>query len=158
MTHARSASSGRGTGRGVVVLVGCTQHSIGEVFLATLAAGNEVPVCLSATATGDATISVVGGVAEYTINLFAASSTVTAAHLHAPALAGDTARAVATPFTGSVPPPVNGTLVQGVFTPADVSGMSWATLLSHVRNGRAYVNVHATNCPGGETRGQLAKQ
>ena len=46
-------------------------------------------------------------------------------------------------------------LAQGTFTAANVSGISFADLLAAIRGGNAYVNVHTTQFPGGEIRGQL---
>jgi hypothetical protein len=55
---------------------------------------------------------------------------------------------------------VNGLLSQGTFTAADLTGPlaghSLGELLTDIRSGDAYVNVHTLpNHPGGEIRGQL---
>jgi hypothetical protein len=55
---------------------------------------------------------------------------------------------------------VNGLLSQGTFTAADfkgpLAGHPLAELLTDIRSGDAYVNVHTLpNHPGGEIRGQL---
>jgi hypothetical protein len=56
-------------------------------------------------------------------------------------------------FQGSMQS-VNGRLVEGSFTAADVTGVSYETLVEQMRTGAAYVNVHTTQFPGGEIRGQ----
>jgi hypothetical protein len=54
------------------------------------------------------------------------------------------------PTTGTV----NGVLVQGSFTAADMRGITFEQLISEMRAGNAYVNFHTTRYPGGEVRGQ----
>ena len=49
---------------------------------------------------------------------------------------------------------MNGRLVEGSFTAADVTGISFEELLAEMQAGTAYVNVHTTQFPGGEMRGQ----
>lgn len=49
---------------------------------------------------------------------------------------------------------VNGILVQGTLTAADARGISFEQLLDEMRAGNAYVNVHTTQYPAGEIRGQ----
>jgi hypothetical protein len=46
-------------------------------------------------------------------------------------------------------------LADGTFTAANVSGISYADLVAAIRAGDTYVNVHTTQFPGGEIRGQL---
>jgi hypothetical protein len=46
-------------------------------------------------------------------------------------------------------------LIQGSFTAADVTGITYDQLLTEMRNGNAYANVHTTAFGGGEIRGQI---
>jgi hypothetical protein len=50
---------------------------------------------------------------------------------------------------------VDGILIQGSFTAADVTGISFDALVAEMRSGAAYANVHTSTFPGGEIRGQL---
>jgi hypothetical protein len=46
-------------------------------------------------------------------------------------------------------------LVQGSFDASNVTGVSFSDLLTQMRNGTAYTNVHTSAFPGGEMRGQI---
>jgi hypothetical protein len=52
-----------------------------------------------------------------------------------------------------------GVLAQGTITSANLvgalAGQSLSALVEHIRNGNAYVNVHTSQYPAGEVRGQL---
>jgi hypothetical protein len=55
---------------------------------------------------------------------------------------------------------VHGPLAQGNFTAADLkgplAGKQLFDLVNMIKNGDAYVNVHTTQNPEGEIRGQLS--
>ena len=55
--------------------------------------------------------------------------------------------------------PVNGILAEGTITASNLSGAlagkPLSNLISAIRAGNIYVNVHTTTYPGGEVRGQL---
>ncbi|MGQ0550195.1 MAG: CHRD domain-containing protein [Armatimonadota bacterium] len=126
-------------------------------FEAFLNGANVVPP-VSVSSTGRAPIDVEGQQTRYSINLFAMSSTVTAAHVHGPAGGGVNAGIIVTLFSGSAAPPVNGQLVQGTFDASSInpaSGVSWQQLMELMRTGGAYVDVHTSAFPGGEVRGQI---
>jgi hypothetical protein len=136
-------------------------------FSATLSGTNEVPA-VTTPATGTATFSVSGNQITYTINATNLQNAVLG-HIHlAPAgqngdvrlnLCGTGApQPACTSGTGVVATGTNGTTVG---TPA----ITFEELLSAMRTGDAYVNVHtsAAGCtpgnpgcnPGGEIRGQI---
>ena len=48
-----------------------------------------------------------------------------------------------------------GTLVEGSFTAANVTGIEFSALIEEMRAGTAYVNFHTSLYPGGEIRGQV---
>jgi hypothetical protein len=48
-----------------------------------------------------------------------------------------------------------GTIAEGSFTAADVTGIDFNALVEEMRAGTAYVNFHSTTYPGGEIRGQV---
>ena len=58
-----------------------------------------------------------------------------------------------------IPGRSQGVLAEGEITSADfvnaLAGMSMDDLLGHLRSGNAYVNVHTTQFPPGEIRGQV---
>src|SRR6185437_16276517 len=80
----------------------------------------------------------------YEITFSGLSAPATGAHIHAPATATNSA-GVVVPF--SAPPATHGT----------ISGTASLTpdLVADIINGNAYVNIHTTNNPAGEIRGQI---
>jgi len=119
-----------------------------EIFTAYLSGAQEVPA-VATTATGYARIVVneSTGALTYTVVFNGLSSTQTASHIHAPAAIGATV-GVAINF-GSVGG-TSGTISgQTTITP---------TQLAQLRQHLGYVNVHSTNFPNGEIRGQLGVQ
>jgi len=123
------------------------------MFAATPLSGeNEVPPNDS-DATGAATLQVQGTTVEFSIELHSISE-VEAAHIHSGA--ADVAGPVRVSlFTGPTTGAVDGTLVEGSFTSADVQGITFDQLLEEMRNQTAYVNVHTTTYPDGEVRAQI---
>jgi hypothetical protein len=139
-------------------------------FTATLSGANEVPA-VTTTATGTATFEVVGTEITYTINSTGLTNAVLG-HIHLAAtgvngpvrlnLCGTGApQPACTSGTGVVATGTNGVTVGN---PA----ITFDDLLSAMRSGGAYVNVHtssgpgctpAPGCnPGGEIRGQIVPQ
>ena len=55
--------------------------------------------------------------------------------------------------------PINGIFASGTITAANLvgqlAGQPLSVLLSSMQNGQAYVNVHTTDFPAGEIRGQF---
>jgi len=111
------------------------------LFTATLTGGQETPPN-SSTATGAATLllSPDENTARVSLNFSGLSSAQTGAHIHGPAAAGASAPILF--------PLVNGQLSDVVIalTPTDVQNL---------KNGLLYVNVHTSNFPNGEIRGQF---
>lgn len=142
-----------------------------EQFAAVLSGASEVPPrTTAATGRTDFTVEDDGSVS---LSLDANGiRNVVAAHIHGPAPAGVNAGVVVTLFTSNPATGlVNGTLREGSFTEPDrnAAGALVAPLdsvLTWMRTGRAYVNVHtndgvdppntgAGDFPGGEIRGQI---
>lgn len=84
---------------------------------------------------------------KYDIGYSGLAGTETAAHIHGPALPGATAGVVYALPAGS---PKN-----GVINLVQVGAYTVAQQIADVKAGRWYVNVHSTNSPGGEIRGQI---
>ena len=127
-------------------------------FQANLSGAGEVPVVHS-FARGAVSFELHGNnqALHYTINTRQISG-VTAAHIHAglPSENGPAIALLAGPMaaTGLV----NGPLMQGVIYEADlINGFenNFAGLVTALRDGSLYVNVHTADNPSGEIRGQI---
>jgi hypothetical protein len=120
-----------------------------ETFHATLNGAKVRPTPVTTTATGTATFTVSGSLLTYTLNVTGMDS-VFAAHIHA-ADTGSSGGVMVPLFTGPTTAiNFSGTLAQDTVTVVD-------SVLTRMRNGTAYVNVHTTAYPGGEIRGQIEK-
>jgi hypothetical protein len=129
-----------------------------EVFTTSLSGSNEVPA-RSTGASGSSQIIIDGDRVHYAVEIDDISN-VFAAHIHT-AASGVNGPVRVTFFNVPQASPLSTTdkhiLAQGTFTSADVSGIGFADLLNAIRSGNAYVNVHTTQFPGGEIRGQLSR-
>ena len=144
--------------------VGCNDALEGqEVFQADLAGSNEVPA-RDTGATGGCGFVVEGDRVEFSISTKALSGPVVGAHIHIGAAGAN--GPVRVPFIGpnlagtnTVTPfnaPDPGILIDGSFGSSDVTGgLTLADVLSAMRSGNAYCNIHTTTFPGGEIRGQI---
>jgi len=156
----------------VAVFGNCSDNDAGpEItnFTATLAkAPIGTPDTNSTTATGSATLSVVGGTIVYRIDVTGISN-VTLAHIHGPMLTLGGSAGVIVNFCGTTqggtpttPPCASGTvtgvLVSGVSSLTPGAGMTFDRLVTLLKTDSAYVNVHTTAHPGGEIRGTITAQ
>jgi hypothetical protein len=140
--------------------VGCQKGTDdAEVFQATLSGANEVPA-RSTAASGAMGFVVRGNRVDYSIEIHGLNALV-GGHIHSGAAGvngpirialypGPGANFSANPLSG-----VDGQLYEGSFEASDVVGISYDQLLSEMRAGTAYGNVHSTVFPGGEIRGQV---
>ena len=134
-----------------------------EIFTATLNGANEVPALVSpTTATGSATMTVMNNLVSWKVEVTGIENVIIG-HIHF----GDAATAGGvmvdlTPTPGDYP--TTTTIALGSFVVVD-------SVLTHMRAGNTYVNIHtsdgvggadpvgpAGDYPGGEIRGQLVKQ
>jgi hypothetical protein len=132
--------------------VGCSENDPSS-FAVTLSASNEVPPTTS-SATGSATFVLNGdATVQYRVEVHSITS-VTGAHIlfGGP---GATGPVRVTLFSGPTTGAMDGELAQGTFDASDVVRISFDTLLDEMRDGMAYVNVHTTDNPNGEIRGQV---
>ncbi len=138
-------------------LAGCGSEDLAgppqEIFQALLSGGNEVPP-VTTSAAGTATFTLAGDVVDYSIEVSAIVG-VFAAHIHSGT--ADVNGPIVVPLFSSDPATgmVDGTLVTGSFTAADVADMTFEELLAAMRTGATYVNVHTVANPPGEIRGQV---
>ena len=88
---------------------------------------------------------------------------VTMAHIHEE-VAGANGPVVVWLYPSAPPPKLipgktNGVLAEGTITSASLAGplegKSITDLLNDIKSGKAYVNVHTSQYPGGEIRGQI---
>jgi CHRD domain/PEP-CTERM motif len=116
-------------------------------FAATMTGSQEVPPTPS-TGTGLSMVQLNDVADTITVNtsFSGLTSPATLAHIHGPAPVGVDAP-VLFPFTG-VPNAISGTIPTQVFTLT-------TTQIGQLEAGLFYVNVHTTNFPNGEIRGQL---
>lgn len=119
----------------------------GPTYKATLSGDAEVPAVTS-TGTGSVTITVDGTTLDVTGNYSGLSGAATAAHLHGPADATQSAANVCGLTVAETSPAGTGTL-SGECPSFDIAGLN---------SGMYYVNIHTAAHAGGEIRGQIAKQ
>ncbi len=121
-----------------------------EIYTATLNGSNERPTPVTTTATGAATFTVLGNLVSWKVDITSAIDSVIAGHIHDGA--ADVAGGVIVNLT---PAPTGvgftGTVTLGSASPVD-------SVLTLMRAGNTYVNIHTKKNPGGEIRGQLVKQ
>ncbi len=134
-------------------------------FTATLSGANEVPANAS-TATGTATLSVSGDQITYTINVVNLQNPVLG-HIHVAAAGANGPVRLNLCGTGDPQPPcAEGTTVLATGTNGTTVGITFEELLTAMRSGNAYVNVHTDDGQGqsntgpgdlsaGEIRGQI---
>ena len=130
----------------------------GRNFVAPLAGSQEVPAA-ETDGRGVATFQLNAAGDELSYRLIAANITdVTQSHIHlAPAGSNGGVVAFLYGFGPTVSP--NGILATGTITAGDLigalAGNPLSDLVSELRAGNAYVNVHTVGIPSGEIRGQI---
>ena len=124
-------------------------------FEATLSGANEVPP-VSTTASGSATLTVEGSEIVYRVDV-AGLENVLISHIHV-APEGENGD-VHMNLCNTEDTPDCATTSTGVLVEATngltQNGITFDSLLSAIRAGNAYVNVHTTQNQGGEIRGQI---
>jgi len=139
---------------------------------ADLAGGAENPL-ISTPASGHfhSVVDTVAGTITWTLKYDGLEGTVTQAHVHIGqrhvngGISFFMCTNLAAPAGVPAPQacPAGPAEISGVITAADVLGptgqgipaQSFAEVVSHIRDGNSYANVHSTVAPGGEIRGQL---
>jgi hypothetical protein len=118
-----------------------------ETFTVYLTSAQEVPASgTSGKGRGIIILNEAAMTISFTITFNNLSSAQTLSHIHSPAPIGtNTGVSVNFGTVGGTSGVISGT--------ASVT----ATIISHLRSGQAYVNIHTSNFPGGEIRGQVAR-
>jgi hypothetical protein len=131
-------------------------------FTATLLGTNEVPP-VTTTATGSAEFTVSEGQIEFTVNVTGIENALQA-HIHT-GREGQNGpvrlNLCGTPDPAPSPPCTSGTgaLVTGTSgTTVGDPPITFDELVEAIRSDSAYTNVHTTQNPGGEIRGQIVPQ
>ena len=130
-------------------------------FVSDLSGGQEVPP-VDTPATGAARFDVIdlgGGKGEIRFRLGVSQiDNVAAANIHL-GCPGENGDVVAFLFSGGPTGPVNGRLSQGVIRRNNLvgplQGQPLDALVDAMESNCTYVNVHTTDWPGGEIRGQI---
>jgi hypothetical protein len=121
-----------------------------EVYKATLNGANERPTAVTSTATATALVTVLGNSISWKVDINNAIDSVIAGHIHrgGPEDAGGVIQGLSPTPTGIG---FTGTVANGAVVPPD-------SVITLMRAGLAYVNIHTKAHTGGEIRGQLVKQ
>lgn len=123
-----------------------------EVFTANMSGAAERPTPVASSATGVATFTVRQDTVTFSISVNGLSGVATMVHIHAPA---DTGQAGPPVHNFTITGAAAGTIVSGMFFRPSSGAIRQDSLLTLMRNGRAYVNVHTVANPNGEIRGQI---
>ena len=114
---------------------------------ADLSARSQVPPnASSATGRADIRLDTTSGNLSWTINYSGLTAPLSAAHFHGPAAVGANA--------GVIVPIANA----GASSPLTGMATLSPTQVADVLAGRWYVNIHTSNNPGGEIRGQVVRR
>ena len=151
-----SSANPGGVLRGQISQTGASP--VTEKFAAPLLNGaKERPTPVTTTATGAATFVITApGTIQFTLSV-AGITGATMAHIHT--AVADSAGPIVVPLFNSAIPtgPLTGTLASGTLTASSItlSGVSMDSLVSLMRRGRTYVNIHTVTNPLGEIRAQI---
>lgn len=127
-------------------------------FTALLNGTNERPAAVTTLGTGAAAFTVNGGTVNYIVTFSRLTGAPTMAHIHGAGNANQVAGVLVDFPTASQTS--NTGVLTGSFTAANIRGasgqppISLDSLFTLLRTSNAYVNVHTTQFPGGEIRGQ----
>lgn len=129
-----------------------------DLFAASsLTGAKERPTPVVTNATGSASFELLSdGTVRFKIDVSGLTG-ATMAHIHT-GVADSAGPIAVTLFTSAVPTgPLTGTLASGAFAPSNIqlTGVSLDSLLTLMRLGRTYVNVHTQQNPNGEIRDQI---
>ena len=145
-----------------VLLVSSQAQAQTITFTAALSGANENPgVLTGAVGTGTVSVNMATQVVTYRIDVYNMPVGTTASHFHVGAV-GQNGPVVVnfTVATGiSNDFAISGTASATDLTARAAQGInSWEDFLQALLLGNVYMNVHSTNNPGGEIRGQMVKQ
>jgi hypothetical protein len=148
-----------------LVLAACEEDEgpEAETFEATLSGAAERPNPVTTTATGAATFTVGSGTVDFTVT-GANLTGVRLGHIHGPATVDQAAGVIVTLLVPVAAPGfnvANGPVTAGTFPSTSftlATGVTMDSVLTLMRNGLAYVNIHTVANGGGEIRGQIRRR
>lgn len=126
-----------------------------EVFTAGLSGDAQVPP-ITVDATGDATVTIADDESSVSWDVSYTGLTGDAAAGHIHFGASDAAGPVMIPFDSVSNTGSKGSFASGDYKGGDGLPADWDGVLSAIRDGDAYVNIHTAANAAGEIRGQLA--
>lgn len=145
----------------VTVAVACSDDKATapepERYVLALTGAAERPNAVTTTATGSAVITVLNKDSVEFL-MYVSGDSVTASHIHA-ADANTAGPIIVFTFGGPVTGRVDGAFRFGYLTRTGTfsGAFTMDSLLTRMRAGTAYLNVHTRKFPGGELRGQIVK-
>ena len=156
--------------------IGAAAVAAGAQFRATATSAEEVPppgVVIVSEGEARLNLKVDGETATYNLRITEPLENVLMAHLHKAPAGSNGGIAVwlypSAPPASLIPGTSEGRLAKGVIEPADlcptaaapycVNGVgNWDAFVADLQAGLIYVNVHTSQYPGGEVRGQVHAQ
>lgn len=148
------------------VLVAPAAHSQTERFSASLSGGNEVPP-INTAGTGNFEMTIQGTDINFSLTFSDLSSTLTFAHVHFAPTKVSGGVMIFLCGGGGQPacPAATSGSITGTITAANVTGPTGQGIavgdldsaLEAVRSALGYVNMHTTNFPPGEIRGEVRR-
>lgn len=148
------------TKAGDMATAGNDGGGMAKVFQVTLTKAAEPTACATAgaTATGSATVTIDAAGSSIAVTNFTftgLSGAATMAHIHSGA-AGTNGNVVLN-FGATPTSPVNKTFTAADYpaTPPAGAPANFAAFVTAMKAGQSYINVHTSNCGGGEIRGQI---
>lgn len=143
---------------GITTILINSSYAQEQKFITSLTGDQEVPPSGSA-AKGSAWFKPNNDSMWYIIDV-TGLDTVMEAHMHI-GKSGQNGDPVLMLFHSGPTGPLNGTLIQGSFSAAELygpmSGKTISYLLDKMNKGEAYVNIHTGSFPNGEIRGQISR-
>ncbi|MGA7141061.1 MAG: CHRD domain-containing protein [Nitrososphaeraceae archaeon] len=143
---------------GITTILINSSYAQEQKFITSLTGDQEVPPSGSA-AKGSAWFKPNNDSMWYIIDV-TGLDTVMEAHMHI-GKSGQNGDPVVMLFHSGPTGPLNGTLIQGSFSAAELygpmSGKTISYLLDKMNKGGAYVNIHTGSFPNGEIRGQISR-
>lgn len=129
-----------------------------ERYVLALTGAAERPNAVTTNASGSAVLTVLGKDSIEYLMYVANGDSITASHIHA-ADANSSGSIMVFTFGGPVIGRVDGVFRYGFITRSGTfsGAFSFDSVLTRMRAGTAYLNVHTRKFPGGELRGQIVR-
>ena len=138
-----------------LIAASAPSHATTTSYVANLSGANEVPPNASpATGTGFVVYDDVANSITTSVTYSGLLANMTATHIHGPALAGANAPVIHFLATTSPPIGTQSGSYNDVWDSSDSPALS-AVHIGYLTTQKLYINIHTTQFPGGEIRGQI---